>query len=159
MTVENEAKRDWLLRYRWALKRRNEAADELRELLHVGARALDYDPQPAGSGAPHGLETFAVRAEKYYEAEKAAAEYCWKVRAEINAALSALNNEGYAQVLTYRYLVHTASPYERANQLYPTVPLTWQEIAERCYLSFDRVTHLHGEAMLALSIPTNRDKE
>ena len=149
-----DEKKNWLMRYCYAKRRQNERADELRELLHVAATSGHPDALPTHrKGDYQGLERYATRLESYQKAEEAAEAAAWRIRAEVEAAIATVHDPAQELVLTYRYLVHKATAYEKAHGLLPTEVLTWQDIASRCGISYDRATHIHGDALQQIVIP------
>lgn len=152
MLPENQAKQEWLLRYRHANRRINLANEILSELITVGPKAIEYSDMPKGSPTPAGLEVQAVRLEAQIESVRRAEAYRDQVYREIYDTLQLQLTETQAEVMAYRYLAYKRSEYERLNGLEGTTFRSWPEIARIMQLSVDRVAHIHGESLQKLKV-------
>lgn len=153
MLEQNERKRDYLLRYQRARQKKNEADEELDEICAVGSKAIVYTDMPHGSPDQAGLEKIAVTAERQLAELRHATEICQQIRDEVRAVIEALPSETEQLVLFYRYMCLQKTEYEKKHGREGTRLLTWDEIAEKSGYSYDRVTHMHGDALAHLKVP------
>lgn len=159
MLEQNERKRDYLLRYQRARKRKNEADEELDEICAVGSKAIVYTDMPHGSPDQTGIEKIAVTAERQLAELRRAAEACQRIRDEVRGAIEELPSETEQLVLLYRYMCLQKTEYEQKHGREGTRLLTWSEIAERTGYSVDWITHVHGDALAHMKMPENKTRQ
>lgn len=149
---ENEEKREYLEGYIRAVKASKEIEMEIEQL-----RLAQMYPTLNQDGMPHAhnhtdLSDYAAAIsgllEKY---EKKRLQKIHK-KHEISEAIDVLQNDTERLILRYRYLCLVQTQEEKKKHEEGSRQLTWNEIALKSGYSFDRVTHIHGEALAHLQL-------
>lgn len=112
-------------------------AEELRTQAE-GMKAITYDKDRVQVSPANTMESMIIR---LVEVEERLGEELLKYHAELNKRISQIRQlpPDYAEILIQRYVM-TGDHGEA---------LTWEQIAVNIHKSFGRVTHLHGEALVA----------
>lgn len=139
MTPENEAKKEFLNRYRWDKVSLEEICKEI-DACRANALpgGINYDGMPHGSGNNSDLSDYAVKYSELLEKLKAKREQLITDLAEISQAIEAVEDPRSNILLRYRYI-----------QL-----KKWEEIAEAMNFNEDYVKReLHGMALKNFKLP------
>lgn len=145
-------KKEWLLRYLYAKRDVNKAAEKILEATSTNLHACDLEGIHAKTGFQHGLEENAIKMERLWNNWIKAKENSAHVWFEITEALDAIPDSHFF-VLHYRYKKYERFPSEQGELFEGTRQLSWEEIAYRMDCSRDRACHIHGEALELLSVP------
>ena len=119
-----------------SLKKLADSYEEKIEVLRIkaaGIKGVAYDKDKVQVSQGHAMDDDVIalmEAEKEYKAILVKYHEAVLIRTK---QIAMLDNPDYVQILLMRYVM------EREMKL--------EEIAEEMYLSFDRVAHLHGEAL------------
>jgi hypothetical protein len=140
MTPENEAKRDFLMRYHWDLKAIEELESEITA-CRLGALpgAIRYTGMPRGSGNTSDLSDYAVRIDELLAKLKAKREETISDLHDIIHAIEAVDDARACVLLRYKYIQRK----------------TWREVA--ALMDYDEVyvkRELHSEALQKFKLPT-----
>ena len=105
MTPENEAKKEYLSRYRWDKVSLEEICKEI-DACRANALpgGINYDGMPHGSGNNSDLSDYAVKYSELLEKLKAKREQLITDLAEISAAIEAVEDPRSNILLRYRYI-------------------------------------------------------
>ena len=143
MTPENEAKKNYLSRYRWSVLKLSEIE---KEITHCRLGALPgspvYDGMPHGSGGESDLSDYAVKLDELIMEFKAVRERALKETRQITQAIEAIEDPCSNILLRYRYI-----------QL-----KTWAQIGDAMGYSEVHVKRLHGIALNHFDIPEDDTK-
>ena len=140
MTPENEAKRDFLMRYHWDLKAIEEIESEITA-CRLGALpgAIRYTGMPHGSGNTSDLSDYAVRIDELLLKLKAKREETISDLHDIIHAIEAVDDARACVLLRYKYIQRK----------------TWREVA--VLMDYDEYyvrRELHSEALRKFKVPT-----
>jgi len=139
MTPENEAKKDFLSRYKWGKIALDEIETEINA-CRMGALpgGINYDGMPHGSGDLSDLSDYAARLDDLLMQFRAKRTQLIDDLHEISAAIEAVEDPRSNILLRYRYI-----------QL-----KKWEEIAEAMNFNEDYVKReLHGMALKNFKLP------
>ena len=139
MTPENEAKKEYLSRYRWGIKALEEIEREITQ-CRLGALpgAIAYDGMPHGSGDSSDLSDYAVKIDGLIMKYRRKREELIDSLHEISEAIEAVEEPRCNILLRYRYI-----------QL-----KSWRFIANQMVYSEDYVRReLHSLALKLFTIP------
>ena len=137
MTPENEAKKQYLLRYRQAEREVRLLMEEKERLLALATRVT-----PSLSGEAHGSgggDRVGTATEKIIQCEEEinrAIDYAVDIRSEIKGAIATVPDWKLREILTRRYILGQK----------------WEQIAWEMHLEFRWVRRLHGRAIDALTL-------
>lgn len=145
-------KKEWLLRYLYALQAVNRAAVKILEAESTKLHALDYETIHNRVGNQHGLEEYLIKMERLRNDWSNAKARSINIWFEIGEAIESVPDPYYL-VLFYRYKAYKRRRHEQGELFEGTRQLTWEEIADRLDCSRHRVCHLHGEALELLKVP------
>ena len=128
---ENEAKKEYLLRYRDAVRSEKQIDEEIKQLrLDTLMPAVVNDGMPHGSGGGD-LSGYAARVDELLADLKDQMEKRIQIRREITQKIEEMSNETEKMVLRYRY-IHL---------------LKWEEIAVKMCYSWKGIHKVHGRAL------------
>ena len=137
--AENEAKKEYLLRYRDAVRSEKQINEEIKQLrLDTMMPAVVNDGMPHGSGAGD-LSGYAARVDELLADLKDQMEKRIAIRREITQKIEEMSSETEKMVLRYRY-IHL---------------LNWEEIAVKMGYVYRNVLYLHGKALKHFQLPEN----
>ena len=140
MTPENEAKRDFLMRYHWDLKAIEELESEITACrLGTLPGAIRYTGMPHGSGSTSDLSDYAVRIDELLAKLKAKREETISDLHDIIHAIEAVDDARACVLLRYKYIQRK----------------TWREVA--VLMDYDEYyvrRELHSEALRKFKLPT-----
>lgn len=138
MTPENQAKKDYLSRYRWGKVRLQEIEQEITQCrLEALPGAITYDAMPHGSGCESDLSDYAAKLDDLIMEFRRQRDETLQSLKEIVEAIEAIEDPRYSILLRYRYI-----------QL-----KSWRFIADTMGYSETRIRHLHGSALEIFMIP------
>ena len=140
MTPENEAKKEFLSRYRWGVQALEEIDNEINA-CRLGALpgAISYDGMPHGSGDMSDLSDYAVKLDGLIMKFRLKRESLIDELHEISSAIEAVEDPRCNILLRYRYI-----------QL-----KKWEDIATYMNYHVDYVKReLHGYALSQFKLPT-----
>ena len=116
------------------IERRTEDIARMRARMEKATVQLTGMPR-GGSGAD--WTDVSIRVLEYEASVKAEiAELC-RVKQMIREAIDAVEDARYRELLELRYIVG----------------MRWEQIAVEMNYSFDRIKHMHGEALRAVNVP------
>ena len=128
---ENEAKKEYLMRYRDAVRSEKQIDEEIRQLrLDTMMPAVVNDGMPHGSGAGD-LSGYAARVDELLADLKDQMERRIAIRREITQKIEEMSSETEKMVLRYRY-IHL---------------LNWEEIAVKMCYSWKGIHKVHGRSL------------
>lgn len=128
---ENEAKKEYLMRYRDALRAEKQIEEEITQLrLDTMMPAVVNDGMPHGSGIGD-LSGYAAQVDEPLQDLKEQMEKRIQIRREITQKIEKMPNETEKMVLRYRY-IHL---------------LKWEEIAVKMCYSWKGIHKVHGRAL------------
>lgn len=128
---ENEAKKEYLMRYRDALRAEKQIEEESTQLrLDTMMPAVVNDGMPHGSGIGD-LSGYAAQVDELLQDLKEQMEKRIQIRREITQKIEKMPNETEKMVLRYRY-IHL---------------LKWEEIAVKMCYSWKGIHKVHGRAL------------
>ena len=128
---ENEAKKEYLMRYRDALRAEKQIEEEITQLrLDTMMPAVVNDGMPHGSGIGD-LSGYAAQVDELLQDLKEQMEKRIQIRREITQKIEKMPNETEKMVLRYRY-IHL---------------LKWEEIAVKMCYSWKGIHKVHGRAL------------
>lgn len=140
MTPENEAKKEYLSRYKWDLEKLNEIDGEITACrLGELPGAITYSGMPKGSSNNHDLSNYMLQIDKLLTKFIKMREKAIKDLYEISAAVEAVEHPRSNILLRYRYI--------QCKE--------WDEIA-KC-MNYTEVycrRELHSEALKNFILPT-----
>lgn len=136
--AENEAKKEYLLRYRDAVRSEKQIDEEIKQLrLDTMMPAVVNDGMPHGSGGCGDLSGYAARVDELLQDLKDQMEKRIAIRREITQKIEEMSNETEKMVLRYRY-IHL---------------LKWEEIAVKMSYSWKGIHKVHGRALSHFAPP------
>lgn len=129
---ENEKKKEYLWRYRDALKSQHAIEQEIEQLRldKMCPRALQNDGMPHGSGCSD-LSEYAAKVDELMHDLQEQMKKKIDIRWEITRKIDAMPNETESLLLRYRYIYL----------------LKWEEVALKMEYSWRNVMKLHGKAL------------
>ncbi|QNM07182.1 hypothetical protein [Wansuia hejianensis] len=128
---ENEAKKEYLMRYRDAVRSEKQIEEEITRLrLDTMMPAVVNDGMPHGSGIGD-LSGYAAAMDRLMNDLKEQLEKRITIRREITQKIEKMPNETEKMVLRYRY-IHL---------------LKWEEIAVKMCYSWKGIHKVHGRAL------------
>ena len=128
---ENEAKKEYLMRYRDALRAEKQIEEEITQLrLDTMMPAVVNDGMPHRSGIGD-LSGYAAQVDELLQDLKEQMEKRIQIRREITQKIEKMPNETEKMVLRYRY-IHL---------------LKWEEIAVKMCYSWKGIHKVHGRAL------------
>ena len=128
---ENEAKKEYLMRYRDAVRSEKQIEEEITRLrLDTMMPAVVNDGMPHGSGIGD-LSGYAAAMDRLMNDLKERLEKRITIRREITQKIEKMPNETEKMVLRYRY-IHL---------------LKWEEIAVKMCYSWKGIHKVHGRAL------------
>lgn len=128
---ENEAKKEYLMRYRDAVRLEKQIEEEITRLrLDTMMPAVVNDGMPHGSGIGD-LSGYAAAMDRLMNDLKEQLEKRITIRREITQKIEKMPNETEKMVLRYRY-IHL---------------LKWEEIAVKMCYSWKGIHKVHGRAL------------
>lgn len=136
---ENEAKKEYLLRYQDAIRVEKQIDEEIKQL-----RLNAMMPAVVNDGMPHGsdggdLSGYAARVDELLSELKGQMEKRIQTRREITQKIEEMSCETEKMVLRYRY-IHL---------------LKWEEIAVKMGYVYRNILYLHGKALKHFQLPEN----
>lgn len=142
---ENEAKKEYLMQYRDAVRSEKQIDEEIRQLrLDTMMPAVVNDGMPHGSGAGD-LSGYAARVDELLADLKDQMERRIAIQREIIGAIEKLPNETEKVVLKYRY-IHLEDGYRL---------MSWEKIAVKIGYEYRNTLYLHGKALKHFQVPKN----
>ena len=143
--AENEAKKEYLLRYRDAVRSEKQIDEEIKQLrLDTMMPAVVNDGMPHGSGGGD-LSGYAARVDELLADLKAQMEKRIQIRREITQKIEEMSNEPEKMVLRYRY-IHLDDNHRC---------MSWEKIAVKMGYEYRNILYLHGKALKHFQIPEN----
>ena len=137
MTPENEAKKQYLLRYRQAEREVRLLMEEKERLLALATKVTpSYSGETHGSGSGSRVESAAEKIIQCEEEINRVIDEAVDLRAEIKSAINALPDTRLRELLVRRYLLGQK----------------WEQVAWEMHLEFRWVRRLHGRAIDALTL-------
>lgn len=129
----NERKKEYLRSCRVYMRRIREKEDALAkiELEKQNAHAMEYSGMPHGAGSRADLSNYIVECERLLEEIVRTKNEYSKKRNEIMAAVHAMENMEYAELLELRYMEG----------------LGWKEIAKKMGYERSTIFKKHGKAL------------
>ena len=129
---ENEKKKEYLWKYKKALKSQQAIEEEIDQLrqdkMYPGS--LEQDGMPHGSGCSD-LSEYAAKLDELLRELKEQLEKKIEIRREITQKIDAMTDETESLLLRYRY-IHL---------------LTWEEVAVKMDYSWKQIHRIHGNAL------------
>lgn len=134
---ENEKKKEYLWRYRDALRSQQAIEREIEQLRldKMCPAALQQDGMPHGSGCSD-LSSYAAKVDELMRELKEQMEKKIDIRREITQKIDAMPNKAESLLLRYRY-IHL---------------LSWEEVAAKMCYGYRNVIKLHGKALRHIEI-------
>ena len=137
MTPENEAKKQYLLRYRQAEREVQLLMEEKERLLALATKVTpSYSGEAKGSGSGSRVESAAEKIIQCEEEINRAIDCAVDLRSEIKGAIATVPDWKLREILTRRYILGQK----------------WEQIAWEMHLEFRWVRRLHGRAIDALTL-------
>ena len=137
MTPENEAKKQYLLRYRQAEREVRLLMEEKERLLALATNVTpSYSGEAKGSGSGDRMGAAVDKIVQCEEEINRAIDEAVDLRAEIKSAINALPDTRLRELLVRRYLLGQK----------------WEQVAWEMHLEFRWVLRLHGMAIAELTI-------
>ena len=137
MTPENEAKKQYLLRYRQAEREVRLLMEEKERLLALATKVTpSYSGEAKGSGSGSRVESAAEKIIQCEEEINRAIDCAVDLRSEIKGAIATVPDWKLREILTRRYILGQK----------------WEQIAWEMHLEFRWVRRLHGRAIDALTL-------
>lgn len=135
---ENEAKKEYLMRYRDALRAEKQIEEEITQLrLDTMMPAVVNDGMPHGSGGCGDLSGYAAAMDRLMDDLKEQLEKRIAIRREITERIEAMSDETEKLILRYRYI--------HLNQ--DGKLMCWEEVAVKMHYTYRNITKLHGRAL------------
>ena len=140
MTHENEAKKEYLNRYKWDLEKLKEIDGEITA-CRLGALpgAITYSGMPHGSGNNSDLSNYMLKIDNLLTKFIKKREEAIRDLREISAAIEAVEDPQSNILLRYRYIQCKG----------------WDEVAK--YMNYNEVyvrRELHSKALMHFKVPT-----
>ena len=140
MTPENEAKKQYLLRYRQAEREVRLLMEEKERLLALATRVTpSYSGEARGSGEGSRIESSAEKLDACRRKLDAAVCRALDIRQAIDALIQAVPEWKLRELLTRRYILGQK----------------WEQVAWEMDLEFRQTFHLHNRALTQLTIETH----
>lgn len=140
MTPENEAKKQYLLRYRQAEREVQLLMEEKERLLALATRVTpSYSGEAKGSGSGSRVESAAEKIIQCEEEINRAIDCAVDLRSEIKGAIATVPDWKLREILTRRYILGQK----------------WEQVAWEMDLEFRQTFHLHNRALTQLTIETH----
>ena len=137
MTPENEAKKQYLLRYRQAEREARLLMEEKERLLALATKVTpSYSGEAHGSGSGSRVESAAEKIIQCEEEINRAIDCAVDLRSEIKGAIATVPDWKLREILTRRYILGQK----------------WEQVAWEMSLEFRCVLRLHGMAIAELTI-------
>lgn len=140
MTPENEAKKQYLLRYCQAEREIHLLQEELEGLESMATRITpSYSGEVRGSGGGSRVESSAEKLDACRRKLDAAVCRALDIRQEIDGIIGAVPEWKLRELLTRRYILGQK----------------WEQVAWEMGLEFRQTFHLHNRALTKLTIETH----
>ena len=140
MTPENEAKKQYLLRYRQAEREIRLLHEELAQLESMAVRATpSYSGEAHGSGSGSRVESATEKINDCKAEINQATSTAMDIRREVMAAIATVPDGRLRELLRRRYILGQK----------------WEQIAWEMDLEFRQTFHLHNRALTQLTIETH----
>ena len=137
MTPENEAKKQYLLRYRQAEREVRLLTEEKERLLALATKVTpSYSGEAKGSGSGDRMGAAVDKIIQCEEEINRAIDCAVDLRSEIKGAIATVPDWKLREVLTRRYILGQK----------------WEQIAWEMSLEFRLVRRLHGRAIAVLTL-------
>lgn len=137
MTPENEAKKQYLLRYRQAEREVRLLHEELAQLESMAVRVTpSYSGEAHGSGSGDRVGAAVDKIVQCEEEINRAIDYAVDIRSEIKGAIATVPDWKLREILTRRYILGQK----------------WEQVAWEMHLEFRWVRRLHGRAIAVLTL-------
>ena len=137
MTPENEAKKQYLLRYRQAERDVQLLMEEKERLLALATKVTpSYSGEAKGSGSGSRVESAAEKIIQCEEEINRAIDCAVDLRSEIKGAIATVPDWKLREILTRRYILGQK----------------WEQVAWEMSMEFRWVLRLHGMAIAELTI-------
>lgn len=140
MTPENEAKKQYLLRYRQAEREIRLLHEELAQLESMAVRVTpSYSGEAHGSGSGSRVESATEKINDCKAEINQATSTAMDIRREVMAAIATVPDGRLRELLRRRYILGQK----------------WEQIAWEMDLEFRQTFHLHNRALTKLTIETH----
>lgn len=140
MTPENEAKKQYLLRYRQAEREIRLLHEELAQLESMAVRVTpSYSGEAHGSGSGSRVESATEKINDCKAEINQATSTAMDIRREVMAAIETVPDGRLRELLRRRYILGQK----------------WEQIAWEMDLEFRQTFHLHNRALTQLTIETH----
>lgn len=137
MTPENEAKKQYLLRYRQAEREVRLLMEEKERLLALATKVTpSYSGEAKGSGSGDRMGAAVDKIVQCEEEINRAIDCAVDLRSEIKGAIATVPDWKLREILTRRYILGQK----------------WEQIAWEMSLEFRWVRRLHGRAIAVLTL-------
>lgn len=134
MTIKD--KKIYLQGYKKAVLSQQQIEDEVRELQQIIIPALKMDGMPHVTGSKSDLSDYLEKIEHLVENLRKRIEKRMQVRKEIIQTIELLDDETEKLILKCRYIHFN----------------TWEETAEKSFVSLRTVYRIHGQALKHLEV-------
>ena len=137
MTPENEAKKQYLLRYRQAEREIRLLHEELAQLESMAVRVTpSYSGEAHGSGSGSRVESATEKINDCKAEIDQAILAQMNIRREITAKIRGIPGQALREVLRRYYILG----------------MTWEEVAVSMHYSYMQVCRLHGQALAQMML-------
>ena len=137
MTPENEAKKQYLLRYRQAEREVRLLMEEKERLLALATKVTpSYSGETKGSGSGSRVESAAEKIDACKAEIDQALLAQMDIRREITAKIRDIPGQALREVLRRYYILG----------------MTWEEVAVSMHYSYMQVCRLHGQALAQMML-------
>lgn len=137
MTPENEAKKQYLLRYRQAEREIRLLHEELAQLESMAVRVTpSYSGEAHGSGSGSRVESATEKIDACKAEIDQALLDQMDIRREITAKIRGIPGQALREVLRRYYILG----------------MTWEEVAVSMHYSYMQVCRLHGQALAQMML-------
>lgn len=137
MTPENEAKKQYLLRYRQAEREVRLLMEEKERLLALATKVTpSYSGETRSSGSGDRVGAAVDKIVQCEEEINRAIDCAVDIRSEIKGAIATIPDWKLREILTRRYILGQK----------------WEQVAWEMHLEFRWVRRLHGRAIDALTL-------
>ena len=137
MTPENEAKKQYLLRYRQAEREVQLLMEEKERLLALATKVtLSYSGEAKGSGSGDRMGAAVDKIVQCEEEINEAIDAAVDVRREVIEKILTIPDQTLRQVLRRYYILG----------------MTWEEVAVHMHYSYMHVCRLHGQALAQMRL-------
>lgn len=136
----NEKKKEYLNRYKRAVKKYNSLQEQERELqLEMGGlKGIEYSEMPKGSSRPTDISDYIVKLEKILEKIDEKKQEMQKVRLEIEETIADVQDGTQSRILYLRYIKF----------------MKWEDICVELKYSWKQIHNLHSKALKNVKIET-----